>query len=106
MTIQQAIGKAIKGGWKPDKWDYTKEFPYGFEQKVQLDYPSILIDPSFWKCLGKEIGWEDCKPMKGRSSHLLVCDKWHIISCWRIYWHLLINHLAAGKSIEEYFESL
>jgi hypothetical protein len=53
-----------------------------------LGYPlhEALLSPSFWQCLGKAMGWE------GRR--------------WVSEWVELVYHLADGKDINSYFESL
>lgn len=93
MTIQEAIEKAIKGGYTPIE-DSGNEY-------------KILLDPEFWQCLGKEMGWKNnyyqivrspCNDMPGRYA-------------WTgpqyIYeMHCFIDHLADGKSIESYFTNL
>lgn len=91
MTIEEAITKAVEGGWI--RKDYlvlnipslTREFPV----------ECILLDPLFWQALGKAIGWntavlafEDSEPT------------------WKDHQHRLISHIQSGKSIESFFETL
>lgn len=80
MTIQQAIEKAIEGGWRPQNlYIPPKEKPFaviltdGETIKYQIhkdgepltpidnDYYSLhkaLLDPLFWQSLGKAMGWD------------------------------------------------
>ena len=100
MTIQQAIKKAIEGGWNhKDEW-----FP-------EYESDSFLLLPSFWRALGKAMGWnreyilnwrEYKKAINQFEPDNLKTD----ISEWLYHWHRLIDHLAEGKDIESFFETL
>ena len=46
-----------------------------------------LHDPDFWIALATARKWEDA-------------------NAWRFHWHRFIDHLAAGKTPEAFFESL
>jgi hypothetical protein len=46
----------------------------------------ILLDPTFWQALGKARGWGNLE--------------------WLIRWHGLIDHLAAERRIETFFERI
>lgn len=46
MIPKEAIKKAIEGGWK---------------YKSGSGWTVIALDPSFWQCLGKALGWADNK---------------------------------------------
>ncbi|HVB33734.1 MAG TPA: hypothetical protein VNJ52_05090 [Patescibacteria group bacterium] len=82
MTIEQAIKKAIEGGWK-DKWDLDPENRHGSD---------VFLDPSFWQSLGKALGWGE-----NDTAHR---------NEWISRWHDFIDHLAEGKSAESFFETL
>lgn len=87
MTIQEAIKKAIDGGW-----DST-----GMVHEEKNDICNgLFLDPLFWKALGKAMWWGD-----GRFK---VSD-WQTHG-WLFHWHRLIDHLAEGKSVESFFEQL
>lgn len=101
MTIEQAIEKAIEGGW-----DHRKMITYHTKTFGTVSDP--LLDPSFWRSLGKAMGWGICKACKTTHENV-VCDygsEFLDTSNWKERWHSLIDHLADGKSIEEYFEKL
>lgn len=83
MTIQETINKAEEGGWKQN----YKHRGYG----IGL---SIFDDPLFWQCLGKSLGWNTT--IRYFSYEMR----------WIYEWHCFIDHLAAGKSIESFFEEL
>lgn len=108
MDIQTAIKKAIEGGYykellgsKSVAWDIYAE---GIRTWNVLDpetkswdiphinFDKIFLDPKFWQCLGKAMGWQLEREWEG--TH------------WKKYWHRFIDHLAEGKTIEKYFEDL
>ena len=97
MTIEQAIQKAIEGGWNEG---YTFLHFTGFENDGVLlkgkgmrskayIVSEILLDPLFWQALGKAMGWEA------------------MLSCrWKQEWHRLLDWLSEGKDIESFFATL
>lgn len=94
MTIEEAVSKAISQGWMKDmvrENKLTKWEIYGDE----IDHmDSFLLDPEFWKALGKSIGWTY------NDHECIGCTE------WIDKWHALIDHVADNKSIESYFETL
>ena len=60
----------------------------------------ILIDPLFFQCLGKAMGWE------GKTYFQIGSRFSEHYADWKIEWHRFIDHLASGETIEKYFESL
>lgn len=86
--MQEAIQLAQEGGW--GNW-------YDLDVYEVSDEPSIREDPDFWRCLGKQLGWEQS-------------DKRYVYSGskrnWITVWHRYINHLAEGKDAESFFISL
>lgn len=92
MTIEDAIKKAIDGGWVDPK---------------RNDVPTIylrshfFLDPAFWQSLGKAMGWD-----KGVFFYNTFIDGKENNEGWRVYWHRFIDHLAEGESPEEFFEEL
>ena len=89
----------------------------------------ILLDPLFWQSLGKALGWGEVKPCPscdgGRKEfcdfHDPITHQNYPTTCgvcngegyypsersddnWKEHWHLFIDHLIAGKSIESFFE--
>lgn len=94
--MQEAIKRAIEGGYKNQ---ITEDFL--LEQKTgdtltKYDYALTLIDPEFWKCLGKAEGW----------GEMPSGDMWQGKNKWIYQWHNFIDHLAEGKDIESYFKKL
>lgn len=60
----------------------------GYTRGVANIYETLLY-PDFWQSLGYR-SEEEC---------------WNK-SCWKCVWHRFIDHLAEGKSIESFFETL
>ena len=114
MTVQRAIELSIEGGWRAAEKPFIDKSETGWvtvgfnnvTTNVLVWHHEILLDPSFWQCLGKRKGWEyhhafwcyanekggkcDCSPEDEKLYH----------------WHRLIDHLADGGTIESYFATL
>jgi len=93
MTIQEAIEKAIEGGWEKDGFVCQGEL-IGVEEIA-------LLDPLFWQALGKAMGWET----RITFYNSFIGGKENN-DPWRLEMHRFIDHLAEGKTIESYFETL
>ena len=115
MTIQEAIEKAIEGG-------YLSEDIRGRKAEVELEVDILIIqagnfemtvpesmvflDHLFWHSLGKELGWKD-RIYTAQVGHVNgYHDKEVRQEKWRKQWHRLIDALAEGRTAEEYFETL
>lgn len=116
MTIQEAIQKAIEGGWKNE---VDRDFAL---YKGQPHF--ALLDPLFWQAVGKSLGWNDehhlfeSGEVKDFPFECGICgqrfpermprpkEDYCVENNWRMGWHRLIDHLASGKSIEDYFKNL
>lgn len=74
MIPQQAITKAIEGGWKPKNTEITGNcLPVGngwsfVQLRSSLEdarffvvFSDIALDPTFWQALGKALGWKEWK---------------------------------------------
>ena len=85
MTIEEAKKLAIGNGWEGR----------GFANISKSEFEMVL-DPNFWQCLGKVVGWEDSELFDNDGN----------IQIWKLEWHNFIDHLADGKSAEDYFKSL
>lgn len=116
MTLQHAIESAIKGGWNGYSGIGNKPYPDTKKQRDQLiklisgKHGDIfmngiieggVIDPSFWKCLGKSEGWEMAEDGYRESDGLILYTEG-----WKKEWHRLVNHLIQGGTIESFFETL
>lgn len=140
--LEQAIRDAIEGGYgdyhtvkhfngqwvafelKEMCWGISDEgFNVQMHQTKEYKPAEILLDPAFWKALGKSRGWGKCPNCDrahkdgykcGGCNETGIVDKlqehtWDGVSYKGgafYYWHRLIDALAAGKSIEDFFSSL
>lgn len=103
MTIHSAIEKAIQGGW-----DFTENVNFSDEDRSRFKrsphlkeaktimgfWGTVLLDPLFWQALGKVEGWH--KGIAPEHEHLY----------WKAHWHAMVDALAEGKTIEQFFETL
>lgn len=105
--MKEAIQKSMDAGYIPEKLNFSAEWSsedvensVGVEVNYQVDKNKCLLDPIFWQCLGKSLGWDDdSDPMIAITQ---VNDGWR----WLRNWHNLIDHLAEGKDPEDFFTSL
>lgn len=109
--MEQAIRKAIEGGYNPN-WNIHKiqEFP-------EL-YDKALLDPLFWQALGKAEWWNNIKAID--LARCEICDSktchkkivkgepknYVPTKSWLYHWHHFIDHLAEGKDAESFFTDL
>ena len=132
MTIQQAVEKAIEGGYMKAK-DYfgyipsvVKEVHYNKPEKLHqghnffertsgsfhfgsakkysfsISVNEIFLEPLFWQSLGKAMGWERMTELDTFAASGLR----HAQETWLYQWHRFIDHLASGKDAESFFEGL
>ena len=87
-SIKKAIQLSIKGGWKDTALDVNTSMS-------DWPYPCTL-DPLFWQALGKAMGWES-KDVVTNSAEYRE---------WQGQWHRFIDHLAEGKSPDDFFQDL
>jgi len=127
MTIETAIEKAIEGGWiyrqgmSFREWHYyDKGRPFvrayfdTSSNSHDIQWEEIMLDPIFWQSLGKAMGWQECyyqyhykfnEPYPFNVKSKSMSHQPHYL-LWQYYWHSLIDHLADGGTIEEYFKKL
>jgi hypothetical protein len=90
MTIQEAIDKAIEGG-------YPKQRVADLALHVQAQY---LLETTFWEALIRALGVE------GNFEYIqLSRDVPRKIRqpMWLYYWHRFPSHLVAGNTPESFF---
>ena len=114
--MENVIKKAIEGGYR------NKETHVGIRLSIMQNYVSfynsedcsdmwsveglslstILLDPLFWQALGKqqEWGWDEVIASNGGFSLEVPSLE------WVFHWHSLIDHIAEGKSIDDFFNNL
>jgi hypothetical protein len=92
MTIQEAIAKAIEGG-------YPQERVADLSVHVQAQY---LLESTFWEALVQALGVEG-------DFEFIHLDRGEPRTIrqpmWLYYWHRFTSHLVAGKSPEAFFET-
>ncbi len=99
--METAIKKAIKGGWKPIKnWHFVDE--------TMFDIPNIiwtrevvLLDPLFWKALGKAEKWGIGS---GHRVHSEDFGRW--FEGWQFQMIRFTVWKMEDGSIEEFFTNL
>lgn len=107
--IELAIKKAFKEGWRPKAYPSLKSMGEATAHALlmSLGDGNILIDPEFWKCLGKAEGWNEGKLKEMQimldDGTILPSATWKI---WQYHQHRLIDHLSEGKDAESFFEGL
>jgi hypothetical protein len=90
--MKEAIKLAIEGG-------YDNKYGVNFSDYTKGDeYSSTFLDPLFWQCLGKSLGWV--------SIGTADIPQTVVGHQWLGHWHSFIDHLAKGKDPEEFFTNL
>ena len=99
MTISEVIKKAVEGGWYPR--DIRTQYTHVFTERghIEVEDYHIFLDPLFWQALGKSLGWKEGMGIYREPGHFELTEWWS-------QWHNFIDHLACGKSAEEWFEKL
>lgn len=95
----QAIQDAIDAGWDDTNYAFSSEDKKGSYIVGPWEYDDkVFLDPLFWQCLGKARGW-GFAPYVNRI-------KGDFYPYWQYQWHRFIDHLAAGRDTESFFETL
>lgn len=120
--MKEAIQKAIEGG-------YVNQMIYNHYDNNMISYLNfsylVFLDPLFWQCLGKSLGWKGEKirmcvgcgvalkwnedpTMNGKHGGRKGCgsDIEEYEGQWLIEWHMFIDHLASGKDADLFFKEL
>jgi len=115
--MKEAIQKAIEGG-------YVTGFMY--DKLAKIDplgaVEILLLDPKWWQCLGKALGWReicaDCggevtrkqtpeyPKLAGLSWCPQRCEAKNFQEGHLYQWHRFIDNLAEGKDVNEFFNEL
>ena len=97
MTINQAIKRAIEGGYKAPY--FLNGWPFPLHKEEQN---TIFLDRSFWQSLGEALEWGEHEfALQWKHDGVPLGD-----THWLYEWHRFIDHLAEGKDAESYFASL
>ena len=57
LEIREAVGKVVFGGYSLRQVNILR----ALEEGADFYKNEILLDPLFWKCLGKEMKWQENK---------------------------------------------
>lgn len=87
--MEQAIKCATEGGYPYKKQD-------GWVEGTAMLL--MLLDPIFWCALGKQQMWHKAQPYA--ANPYLWEDG------WMRHWHELIDHIADGGNIDDFFNEL
>lgn len=112
MTIQQAIKKAVDGGYENpivDNWLIDAESGDVLENQDNDLVANLFLDTLFWQSLGKAMGWSE--------GSELIREKFHVPRVgavgrmvrypeWKWQWIHFIEHLAEGGTPESFFKDL
>jgi hypothetical protein len=105
MTIQEAMNKAVEGGYHLhgsdgiDTDDASANSECSAWTSKENDSTGVAsvkaswLDPHFWRAVGLALGWH-----AGVAMQCLVYEQW-----WRQPWHRFIDHLADGYTPEAFF---
>ena len=81
--MQQAIKKAREGGY----------ISINLSPEI-FSEGNLLIDPLFWKALGKTEGWNKGVPRQISNGE------------WKYQMHCFIDHIISGGSVDSFFNNL
>jgi hypothetical protein len=90
MTIQEAIDKAIEGGYPKERLD-------NLAVPVQAQ---CFLETTFWEALVRALGVEGDFEYIQLSRDVPRKIRQPI---WLYYWHRFTSHLVTGKSPESFF---
>ena len=118
MTIQEAVNKAVEGGYHIHGTDGMATVYTGANSQYSAwtrtdNHSSFLIpveetflDPAFWRALGRTLGWEEACDLAITCVHgHEECRRCHGYY-WMYQWHCFIQHIADGQTPVAFFASL
>jgi hypothetical protein len=116
-SLEQAIKEAVENGYQVERfkdlkrplvaWKAKKADTYVvgndgfFSIDLEVNLSKALLSPSFWQALGKA---RTPKNLPANSSPRATDAR--LLNDWRTAWHRFIDHLAEGKTAEEFFAAL
>lgn len=128
MTIQQAIEKAVEGGYHRGQigtspiveinCDFAITETKGERNHYGLAW--VWLDPLFWQSLVTAMEWDrDLEGLKCSCSEDIYYSYQFCPKCgkqmrkvevmttyWKKEWHRFVDALAEGKSAEDFFKEL
>jgi hypothetical protein len=118
MTIQEALNKAVEGGYhiygsggmdtyyEGATHDYTAWTRKDNESSFMIPIEETLLDPIFWQALGHTLGWSEVCDLAITCVHgKEVCHQCQGYY-WMYQWHCFIQALADGNTPEDFFAHL
>jgi hypothetical protein len=118
MTIQEAINKAVAGGYHIHGSDGMETDYEGANSEYSawtrkdndssfiVPMEETFLDPKFWQALGRAFGWSEVCDLAiicvHREEECSRCRGYY----WMYQWHCFIQEIANGKTPESFFESL
>ena len=118
MTIQDAMNRAVEGGYHINGSDGMETDYDGANSEYSLwtrkdnessfivSVEETFLDPAFWQALGHALGWDQTvltMPAVKYGRPTMVTRAGHQ---WRSHWHRFIDHLAEGHPPDVFFERL
>ena len=100
--MEQAIKKAIEGGWKPIYARGNKDWVANYNNITYIGKHHLydtLLDTKFWQALGKAEGWNT---IDGKTD-IIYCHK---EKEWQGYMHKFTDHIIEDKDIDSFFKEL
>jgi hypothetical protein len=116
MTIQEAVNKAVEGGYHLHGADGVATVYSGANSEYSawtrtdnastflVPVQETFLDPAFWHALGWALGWEAACDLV-ISCGADACQHYHG-AYWMYQWHCFIQHLAEGQPPEIFFARL
>jgi hypothetical protein len=118
MTIQEALNKAVEGGYHMYGSDGMDTYYAGAnsecsawtrkdnDSSFMVAVEETFLDPTFWQALGHALGWSEACDLT------IICGHGHDECCnyrgyyWMYQWHRFIQMLANGAPPDTFFAHL
>src|SRR5437016_3368086 len=117
MTIQEAIDKAVEGGYhicgsdgmetdyEGATNDYSAWTRTDNESSFIVPTEETFLDPQFWHALGRALGWSEACDLALSWRHGEEGQRYRGYY-WMYQWHCFIQVLADGDTPEAFFAHL
>jgi hypothetical protein len=118
MTIQEAINKAVEGGYHiygsdgMDTYyegatnDYSAWTRKDNESSFLVPTEETFLDPQFWQALGRALGWSEACDLAIICIHEAEEGQRYRGYYWMFQWLRFIQALADGNTPEAFFAYL
>jgi hypothetical protein len=118
MTIQEALDKAVEGGYhiygsdgmdtdyEGATNDYSAWTRKDNDSSFLVPTEETFLDPKFWQALARTLGWSEACDLAISCRHgHEECQSWRGYY-WMYQWHRFIQALADGNTPEAFFAHL